>query len=74
MSAFQSLLTEMRACALCADLLPLGPNPIFRLSPTARILMVGQAPGTRVHETSIPWNDRSGDRLRDWPLAVTSSA
>lgn len=66
MSDFQTLLAEMRACTLCADHLPLGPNPIFRLSPTARLLMVGQAPGTRVHETGIPWNDRSGDRLREW--------
>lgn len=66
MSEFQSLLSEMHACRLCADRLPLGPNPIFRLSPTARLLMVGQAPGTRVHETGIPWNDRSGDRLREW--------
>lgn len=66
MSDFQTLLAEMRACTLCADRLPLGPNPIFRLSPTARLLMVGQAPGTRVHETGIPWNDRSGDRLREW--------
>jgi len=54
-----------RACRLCADL-PLGPRPVFRLSPRARLLIVGQAPGTRVHETGVPWNDRSGDRLRDW--------
>ena len=55
-----------RACRICADQLPLGPRPVFRASPTARLLIVGQAPGTRVHETGIPWNDRSGDRLRDW--------
>jgi uracil-DNA glycosylase len=55
-----------RACTLCADTLPLGPRPVFRVSPTARLLIVGQAPGTRVHETGIPWNDPSGDRLRDW--------
>jgi len=58
-----------RACTICAAELPLGPNPVFRLSATARLLIVGQAPGTKVHETGIPWNDRSGDRLRDW-LAV----
>jgi uracil-DNA glycosylase len=54
-----------RACALCADL-PLGPRPVLRVSPTARLLIVGQAPGTRVHATGIPWNDPSGDRLRAW--------
>jgi uracil-DNA glycosylase len=54
-----------RACTLCTDL-PLGPRPVLRVSPTARLLIVGQAPGTRVHATGIPWNDPSGDRLRDW--------
>lgn len=61
-----ALMAEARACTLCADALPLGPRPTFRASPTARLLIIGQAPGTRVHETGIPWNDRSGDRLRDW--------
>jgi len=59
------LLDEIRACTLCADL-PLGPNPVVRAATSARILIIGQAPGTRVHATSIPWNDPSGDRLRDW--------
>ena len=59
------LIAEAGACRLCSDL-PLGPRPVLRVSATARILIVGQAPGTRVHETGIPWNDRSGDRLRDW--------
>lgn len=66
---FEQVVAEARACRLCARHLPLGPRPVFRVSPTARLLIVGQAPGTRVHETGIPWNDRSGDRLRDW-LAV----
>lgn len=57
---------EARACTLCADRLPLGPRPVLRASATARLLIVGQAPGTRVHATGIPWNDPSGDRLRDW--------
>jgi uracil-DNA glycosylase len=57
---------EARACTLCAAELPLGPRPVFRLHREARLLIVGQAPGTRVHESGIPWNDRSGDRLRDW--------
>ncbi len=54
-----------RGCTACADL-PLGPRPVFRLSPTARLLIVGQAPGTKVHASGIPWDDRSGDRLRQW--------
>jgi uracil-DNA glycosylase len=57
---------EARACRVCAAYLPLGPRPVFRVSPTARLLIVGQAPGTKVHETGIPWNDPSGDRLRGW--------
>lgn len=57
---------EARACTLCAAHLPLGPRPVFRVSATARLLIVGQAPGTRVHATGIPWNDPSGDRLRLW--------
>ena len=63
--AFAALEDEARACRACADL-PLGPRPTFRVSLTARLLIVGQAPGTRVHETGIPWNDRSGIRLRGW--------
>lgn len=55
-----------RACTLCAAVLPLGPRPVFRVSRTARLLIIGQAPGTKVHNTGIPWNDPSGDRLRDW--------
>lgn len=46
--------------------MPLGPQPVLRASATARLLIVGQAPGTKVHATGIPWNDPSGDRLRDW--------
>lgn len=60
------LLQRVRACRLCEAHLPLGPRPVLRASATARLLIVGQAPGTRVHETGIPWNDASGDRLRDW--------
>jgi uracil-DNA glycosylase len=59
-----------RACTLCAPHLPLGPRPTFRVSTTARLLVIGQAPGTKVHATGIPWNDPSGDRLRAW-LAMT---
>lgn len=60
------LLAEVRACRLCAAHLPLGPRPVLRAAGSARLLIVGQAPGTRVHETGVPWNDPSGDRLRGW--------
>ncbi|MBC8339758.1 MAG: uracil-DNA glycosylase family protein [Rhodospirillales bacterium] len=66
MPGMDKLLAEIEACRLCADNLPLGPRPVLRVSATAKLLIVGQAPGTRVHETGIPWNDASGDRLRDW--------
>jgi uracil-DNA glycosylase len=61
-----------RACTLCTDL-PLGPRPVFRVAVTARLLIIGQAPGTKVHATGIPWNDPSGDRLRAW-LGMTPEA
>jgi uracil-DNA glycosylase len=64
--ALDRLAGEARACRICAEHLPLGPRPVFRVSGSAKLLVVGQAPGTRVHETGIPWNDPSGDRLRDW--------
>lgn len=57
---------EIRACTLCAPHLPLGPRPIFQLSATARLLITSQAPGTRAHASGIPFDDPSGDRLRDW--------
>ena len=61
-----ALLAEVRACRICEAHLPLGPRPVVRASASARLLIVGQAPGTKVHETGIPWNDPSGDRLRAW--------
>ena len=61
-----NLLTEVRACEVCAEHLPFTPKPILRAATSARIMIVGQAPGRRVQETGIPWNDPSGDRLRDW--------
>ncbi|MEZ5498056.1 MAG: uracil-DNA glycosylase family protein [Steroidobacteraceae bacterium] len=60
------LLHRIRACTACAQHLPLGPRPVLRAASGARLLIVGQAPGTRVHTTGIPWNDPSGDRLREW--------
>lgn len=64
--SLEAYLEQVRACRICADVLPRGPRPIVEASAQARILIVGQAPGTRVHETGIPWNDPSGDRLRAW--------
>lgn len=61
-----ALLAEVRACTLCAPQLPLGPRPVVQLHPRARILIAAQAPGRKVHETGIPFNDASGDRLRRW--------
>ncbi len=60
------LLAEVRACRACEAVLPLGPRPVLRAAAGARLLIVGQAPGTRVHHTGVPWNDPSGDRLRAW--------
>lgn len=68
-SANQSLaklLAEVRQCDLCAGALPLGPRPTLAAAPQSKILIIGQAPGTRVHATGIPWNDPSGRRLRGW--------
>jgi uracil-DNA glycosylase len=63
---FTRLVAEIRGCTLCAAHLSLGPRPIVRGSPAARLLVISQAPGTRVHETGLSFNDPSGDRLRDW--------
>lgn len=68
-----SLLTEIRACRACAAKLPLGPRPVLQAHASARILIVGQAPGARVHASGIPWDDASGKRLREW-LGVDATA
>jgi uracil-DNA glycosylase len=57
---------QVRACTVCTAHLPLGPRPVIQVDEPARVLIIGQAPGTRVHATGIPWNDPSGDRLRQW--------
>ncbi|MGW8269022.1 MAG: uracil-DNA glycosylase family protein [Burkholderiales bacterium] len=64
---------EARACRLCEGVLPHAPRPVFHIGRGARLMIVGQAPGRRVHETGIPWNDPSGDRLRAW-LAMDRAA
>lgn len=61
-----SLLTAVRSCRQCEAHLPLGPRPVVQVGVDARILVVGQAPGLRVHTTGIPWDDPSGERLRTW--------
>jgi len=64
--AFQTLLNEVRTCEVCKPFLPLRPRPVLQLHPQASILIAGQAPGRKVHETGIPFDDPSGDRLREW--------
>jgi uracil-DNA glycosylase family 4 len=65
-----TLLREVRACTVCKQHLPHGPRPVLRASATAKIVIIGQAPGRKVHESGIPWDDVSGDLLREW-LGVT---
>ena len=60
------LLREIRSCELCSNELPLGPRPVVQAARTARLLIIGQAPGRKVHQSGIPWNDVSGERLRSW--------
>jgi uracil-DNA glycosylase len=64
--SFDHLMAEVRACTLCAPHLPLGPRPVLRGLPSARLLITSQAPGTKVHASGLSFDDRSGDRLRDW--------
>ena len=60
------LLQDVRACKLCEPHLPLGARPVLQVHPEARILVVGQAPGTKVHSSGVPFDDASGERLREW--------
>jgi len=62
----KKLLTEIRDCSVCAADLPLGPRPIVSAHPDAKIIIIGQAPGTKVHKTGVPWDDSSGRQLRKW--------
>ena len=64
--SLKRVLRDVRACRICEGDLPLGPRPVVQLASTARLLIVGQAPGSKVHRSGIPWDDASGDRLRDW--------
>lgn len=69
----KKLLRQIRACQVCALHLPVEPNPVISAGTQSRILIIGQAPGRKVHETGIPWNDKSGDNLRNW-LGVEKTA
>lgn len=60
------LLKQIRACKECEKHLEFGVNPIIAASPKSEIIIIGQAPGRIVHDTNIPWNDKSGDNLRNW--------
>ncbi|WP_273273366.1 uracil-DNA glycosylase family protein [Maribacter polysiphoniae] len=62
----QKLLSEIRSCELCKAHLPLGPNPIVTADPASKIVIIGQAPGIKVHKTGVPWDDPSGKQLRKW--------
>ena len=57
---------KITQCTLCADILPLSPNPIVQLNPNAKIQIIGQAPGLATHKLNLPFKDKSGDRLREW--------
>jgi len=70
MRSVATLLAEVRACTICAAQLPHGPRPVLQWHPKARILIAGRAPGRRVHESGVPFDDVSGDRLREW-MGVT---
>lgn len=65
-SELERLLGEIRACRVCAERLPHEPRPVLQAGAAARLLIVGQAPGARVHASGIPWSDASGRRLREW--------
>src|SRR5689334_13137729 len=64
--ALTQLLREIVTCQVCAAHLPLGPRPVLQVTAFARVLIIGQAPGRKVHRSGIPWSDASGDRLRAW--------
>lgn len=65
-SQIEKLLADIRNCKVCEEFLPFGANPVITAGSRSKIIVIGQAPGKIVHETSIPWNDKSGDNLRSW--------
>ena len=64
--SLETVLADIRACRACEGELPHEPRPVVRVAPTTRLLICGQAPGRKVHESGLPFDDASGDRLRDW--------
>ncbi|NNC45260.1 MAG: uracil-DNA glycosylase family protein, partial [Winogradskyella sp.] len=62
----KQLLSEISQCSICKKDLPLGPRPVVSVSKQSKIIIIGQAPGTKVHNTGIPWDDPSGKQLRKW--------
>ena len=62
----EKLIQDIKQCTICQDYLPLGPRPVVSAHPNAKIVIVGQAPGTKVHASGIPWDDASGKQLRKW--------
>lgn len=71
MNSLESLLVEVRNCRICAAKLPHGVRPVLQMHPQARVLIAGQAPGRKVHESGVPFDDASGERLREW-MGVSS--
>jgi uracil-DNA glycosylase len=65
-TALDELLLEVRRCTVCAEALGAPPRPVFQASTTAKLLIASQAPGARAHSSGVPFDDRSGDRLREW--------
>ncbi len=72
MPALEPLLIEIRKCTICEKHLPLGANPVLQANRKAKILIAGQAPGKKVHESGVPFDDASGDRLREW-MGISSN-
>lgn len=63
---YKSLLTQIRDCTYCQGYLPYPPKPVLNFNSRSKIIIIGQAPGIKVHQSGIPWNDASGERLRNW--------
>lgn len=70
MDNMNQLLKEIRGCRICEKFLPLGPRPVLQASRISKVIIMAQAPGLKVHNTGIPWNDPSGEQLRNW-LGIT---
>ncbi len=62
----ENLLEDIKQCSICKAHLPLGPRPVVSAHPNSKIVIIGQAPGTKVHASGVPWDDASGKQLRKW--------